>query len=187
MTDAPLPKGLEGAMDGEKVPMNRAEEIQQTLEPLKQKYGHYLLKIKPWKEFCSISRPASGQSRARLEANLVHFQMNYAILFLTLMIIAVVINPKCLVVICILVMCWMWFLKKNDDPKWQLNIGGVELGKTQRWMAMGAITAVALLVVVGDVIFTATFGCAILVALHGVLHPIPADASEPPEDASENI
>eukprot|EP00746_Dinoflagellata_sp_MGD_P007457 gnl/MRDRNA2_/MRDRNA2_114757_c0_seq1.p1 gnl/MRDRNA2_/MRDRNA2_114757_c0~~gnl/MRDRNA2_/MRDRNA2_114757_c0_seq1.p1 ORF type:complete len:222 (+),score=51.02 gnl/MRDRNA2_/MRDRNA2_114757_c0_seq1:87-668(+) len=171
-SETALPKGLEGSMDGEKVPMNRMEEMQQALEPYHKKYGHYLLKIKPWREFLAIGLPAPGQHRARLESNLVHFQMNYAVLFLVLMVVSIILNPKCLFVISILVLCWMWFLKKNDDPNWTLNVGGVELGKTQRWMGLSAITALVLLSVVGNVIFSAAFGCAILVAAHGVLHPV---------------
>merc|ERR1719321_653860 len=128
-----------------------------------------------------IGLPAAGQHRTRLEANLVHFQMNYAIIFLLLMVISIIMNPKCLAVICVLVMCWMWFLKKNDDPNWQLNIGGVELGKTQRWLGLSGITALVLLSVVGNVIFSAAFACGILVVLHGVLHPpaAAADAVDP--------
>lgn len=180
---APLPKGLDGEMDGERVPMNKVEEIQKALEPYQKKYGHYLSKIQPWREFCKVGMPDKAQARNRLEANLVHYQINYAIIFLVLMIISIIMNPRCLVVICVLVMVWMWFLKKNDDPNWNLEIGGVPLGKTQRWMGLSGLTALVLLSVVGNVVFSAAFMCAILVVVHGVLHAIPEAAS----DAQENI
>eukprot|EP00972_Heterocapsa_arctica_P085462 12595271-Heterocapsa_arctica.AAC.1 len=67
----------------------------------------------------------------------------------------------------------MAFLKKNDDPSWQVTVGGVDLGKTQRWMALSAITAIVLLCVVGQVLFSAAFFSTMLVVAHGVLHPVP--------------
>jgi len=167
----PLPEGVMGKMDGEKPPMNKIEEITQALEPYQQKYGHYLAKIRPWREFVRLSKP-EGDIKKRLEANLTHYQINYAVIFLLLMVISIVMNPRCLVVICVLVLVWMGFLKKNDDPNWEVSVGGVPLGKTQRWMVLSAITAIVLLCVVGQVLFSAAFGCACLVLLHGLLHPV---------------
>merc|ERR1719316_2004253 len=111
--------------------------------------------------------------RARLEANLTHFQINYAIIFLILMIVSIIINPKCLIVMCVLALVWMAFLRKNDDPNWEVVIGGLPLGKTQRWMVLSAITAIVLLCVVGQVFFSAAFFCAVLIVLHGILHAVP--------------
>merc|ERR1719230_1669524 len=141
------------------------------MAPYQQKYGHYLSKMQPWREFCTLSKP-NGDMRARLEANLTHFQINYAVIFLILMVVSIIINPKCLIVICVLALVWMAFLKKNDDPNWEVSIGSVQLGKTQRWMVLTAITAIVLLSVVGQVIFSAAFFCAILVLGHAVLHGV---------------
>lgn len=179
----PLPEGLKGTMDGQKPPLSQVEELTQGLGSYQKKYGHYLSKMQPWREFCRVSKP-NGDMRARLEANLTHYQINYAVIFLVLMTVSIVINPKCLIVICVLAMVWMGFLKKNDDPNWEVVIGGMPLGKTQRWMGLGAITAIVLLCVVGQIIFSATFFCALLVVAHGVLHPIPG---VPATDADEMI
>eukprot|EP00413_Alexandrium_margalefii_P049789 CAMPEP_0204608408 /NCGR_PEP_ID=MMETSP0661-20131031/60295_1 /ASSEMBLY_ACC=CAM_ASM_000606 /TAXON_ID=109239 /ORGANISM="Alexandrium margalefi, Strain AMGDE01CS-322" /LENGTH=197 /DNA_ID=CAMNT_0051619917 /DNA_START=68 /DNA_END=661 /DNA_ORIENTATION=+ len=167
-----LPDGVAGKMDGEKPPMNHVEEIQKALEPYQKKYGHYLAKLRPWREFLRLSKP-EGDIKRRLEANLTHYQINYAIIFLVQMITAIVSNPQCLVVICVLALVWIGFLKKNDDPNWEVNIAGMQLGKTQRWMALGAITAVVLLCVVGQILFSAALFCAMLVLVHGILHPVP--------------
>uniref|UniRef100_A0A7S3WAL0 PRA1 family protein n=1 Tax=Strombidinopsis acuminata TaxID=141414 RepID=A0A7S3WAL0_9SPIT len=167
-----LPKGVAGKMDGEKPPMSNVEEIQKAWEPYKQKYGSYLQKLRPWREFLRLSKP-EGDIKRRLEVNLTHYQINYAVIFLLQMIVAIVMNPKCLIVICILTLVWMAFLKKNDDPTWEVNVGGVELGKTQRWMALSAITSIVLLCVVGQVLFSAAFFSAVCVVLHGILHPVP--------------
>jgi len=179
----PLPEGLGGKMDGQRPPMSHVEEITSALEPYQKKYGHYLSKIQPWREFFSLSRP-NGDMRARLEANLTHYQINYAVIFLILMIISIIINPKCLIVICVLALVWMGFLKKNDDPNWEVVVGGMPLGKTQRWMALGAITAIVLLCVVGQIFFSAAFFCGCLVVAHGVMHAVPGST---PGEADEMI
>merc|ERR1719499_101241 len=163
--------------------MSHVEELQKALEPYQKKYGHYLAKIRPWKEFICLSKP-QGDIKRRLEVNLTHYQINYAIIFLIQMISAIVTNPQCLIVICVLALVWMAFLKKNDDPNWEVNIAGMPLGKTQRWMALSAITAVVLLCVVGQIFFSAAFFCAMLVIVHGILHSVP-DGFENEEAAKE--
>eukprot|EP00440_Ansanella_granifera_P011705 gb/GFBE01012713.1/.p1 GENE.gb/GFBE01012713.1/~~gb/GFBE01012713.1/.p1 ORF type:complete len:196 (+),score=60.82 gb/GFBE01012713.1/:1-588(+) len=167
-----LPDGVKGTMDGERPPMSQVEELKKAIEPLKQRYGHYLTQIKPWREFIRLSKP-EGDIQKRLQVNLTHFQINYAVIFLCQMVMAIIMNPQCLVVISVLAVVWVAFLKKNDDPNWEVSVGGMQLGKTQRWMALSAITAIVLLCVVGQVFFSAAFFCAIMVVVHGILHPIP--------------
>merc|ERR1740129_893456 len=171
-------------MDGEKPPMSQVEEIQKALEPYQKKYGHYLSKMRPWTDFLRLSRP-EGDIKRRLEVNLTHYQINYAIIFLIQMISAIVMHPSCLIVICILGLVWMAFLKKNDDPSWEVSVAGMPLGKTQRWMVLGAITAIVLLCVVGQVFFSAAFFSAMLIVVHGILHAVPEDAM--PEEVGEMI
>merc|ERR1719436_1572025 len=40
-------------------------------------------------------------------------------------------------------------------------------------MVLSAITAIVLLCVVGQILFSAAFFCAVLVVIHGILHPAP--------------
>lgn len=173
-------------MDGEKPPMSHIEEIQKALEPYQKRYGHYLAKLRPWREFLRLSKP-EGDITKRLEVNLTHYQINYAAIFLVQMVVAILTNPQCLIVICVLALVWMAFLKKNDDPNWELSVGGVQLGKTQRWMLLSAITAVVLLCVVGQVFFSAAFFCAVLVVVHGILHPVPDSHAALPQEVDEMI
>eukprot|EP00421_Protoceratium_reticulatum_P070662 CAMPEP_0168407784 /NCGR_PEP_ID=MMETSP0228-20121227/26339_1 /TAXON_ID=133427 /ORGANISM="Protoceratium reticulatum, Strain CCCM 535 (=CCMP 1889)" /LENGTH=242 /DNA_ID=CAMNT_0008421461 /DNA_START=1 /DNA_END=729 /DNA_ORIENTATION=+ len=176
--DSPaLPQGVKGTMDGERPPMTHVEEIKKALEPIQQRYGHYLAKVRPWREFLRLSKP-EGDIKRRLEVNLTYYQINYAFIFVVQMFAAIITNPQCLIVICVLALVWMGFLKKNDDPNWEVSIGGMSLGKTQRWMALSAITAIVLLCVVGQVFFHAAAFCALLVVGHGVLHPVPEGAAE---------
>merc|ERR1719506_2539955 len=120
--------------------------------------------------------------RPRLEANLAHFQMNYAVIVLILMTVSIITNPKSLIVICVLALVWMAFLKKNDDPNWEVVVGGMPLGKTQRWMALGAITSIVLLCVVGQIFFSSAFFCGFLVVAHGVMHAVPGADVAPADD-----
>eukprot|EP00927_Polykrikos_kofoidii_P067776 TRINITY_DN6321_c0_g1_i1.p1 TRINITY_DN6321_c0_g1~~TRINITY_DN6321_c0_g1_i1.p1 ORF type:complete len:236 (+),score=37.25 TRINITY_DN6321_c0_g1_i1:99-710(+) len=173
---------IKGTMDGERPPMTKVEEIKHALEPYQKKYGHYLGKLRSWRDFLRISKP-EGDIKARLESNLTHYQINYAVIFLILMIVSIVMNPQCLAVIGVLAVVWIAFLRKNDDPNWQVSFGGMQFGKTQRWMALTAITAIVFLSVVGQVIFSAAFFCAVFVLVHGVLHPaqIPVQTDEAEE------
>eukprot|EP00434_Breviolum_minutum_P014523 symbB.v1.2.012808.t1/scaffold884.1/size313170/20 len=174
---AELPAGVKGTMDGEKPPLSQVEELKKAIEPFKLKYGHYLTQIRPWREFIRLSKP-EGDIQKRLQVNLSHFQINYAVLFLLQMVLAIISHPQCLVVIVVTAIIWIMFLKKNDDPNWVITVGGMELGKTQRWMALSGITAIVLLCVVGQVMFSAAFFCSILVLVHGILHPIPEITDE---------
>lgn len=174
-----LPEGCSGSMDGVRPPANKVEQIQKALEPYQKKYGHYLSKVRPWRDFFwPLSKP-EGDVKARLEANLTHFQINYAVVFLVQMVLAIVLNPRCLVIMALLAAVWVGFLKKNDDPSWQVKIVGVDLSKTHRWMALSAVTAIVLLSVVGQMLFSTAFFCALMVVAHGVLHPVP-DSLEVP-------
>lgn len=155
-----------------KLPMTKVGDLQVALEPYRERYGAYLKKMRPWKQFFSFAKP-EGDLKARLEANLTHFQINYAIIFLIQCIWSLVMNPHCMAVVAVLVIVWMWFLKKNDDPDWEVNIGGINLGKTQRWLVLCALSAVAFLVSAGNLLFSAAFAAGCLIAVHGMLHPVP--------------
>ena len=91
-----FPKGVAGAMDGERPPMSKIEEMKQRVDKTRQSYGHYLSGVRPWREFVYLSKP-QGDVSARLEANLSNYKMNYAILFVLLTVWSIVKNPWCLV------------------------------------------------------------------------------------------
>jgi len=169
---APLPEGLGGSMDGKRVPMNKFDEIKMKLAPYAETYSHYLGKMQPWREFIIISKP-QGDIKQRLEANLTTYQVNYAAVVLVQTLVAIVTNMRCLMVMFVMALGWAVFLKKNEDPNWQLQVGGMDLGKKQRSYILAAVSGIVLLSVVGQVLFTAAFFGAITVLAHGVLHPPP--------------
>jgi hypothetical protein len=148
------------------------------LAPYQQKYGHYLLNMKPWKEFFwPLSNP-NGEACNRLSVNLIYFQINYALVFGGFMVWSIFAHPKSLALMCVLAVAWVFFLKKNADPEWVLEVGGLTLGPTQRWTVLCTITALSTLVFASQVITSAAIMCAIFVAVHGMLHSPPAVAPE---------
>jgi len=169
---ADLPAGVAGSMDGEKPPMTQVEEIKKAIEPYREKYGHYLMQIRPWREFMQLSKP-NGDMQNRLQVNLTHYQINYAVVMLLNMVIAIVMNPKCLIMMCVLALVWIAFLRKNEDPNWEVNMFGMSLGKTQRWTVLSVATAIVLLFFAGQILFSAAAFCGVLVLAHAILHPVP--------------
>jgi len=174
-----LPAGLAGSLDGERPPMIQVEEMKKVIEPYREKYVLYVGQIRPWREFMSLSKP-DGDIQKRLQENLTHYQINYAAVMLLNMVVAIVMNPKCLILMCVLGLIWVVFLRKNHDPNWDLNNRGVSLGATQRLSVMSVATAVVLLFYMGQVLFSAAAFCAVLVVAHAILHPVPV-----PEIAAE--
>lgn len=168
-----MPKGVDGKIDGQKPPMTQLEDLQKAVEPYQKVYGLYLANLRPWREFLQLSRPRDDV-RQRLESNLVHFQTNYAVIFLALSIVMIVTSPQCLLVICVLALAWVAFLRKNQDPNWVVTVAGFQLSNAQRWMGFMAISILVLLSFVGKVLASAAVLCALLVAAHGALHPVVA-------------
>lgn len=160
-----------GGMDGETLPRNKLEEAQKFLEPLQAKYGGYIHMVKPWKSFFMVSKPSGALWKVRLEKNLAHFQFNYAALFAMVFIGAIVMNPRCLVMLIGLAAAWFFFLRKNEDPEWVVEVGGVQLGKTQRWFGMTGISLFIIFIFVGQLIFSVAGMTGALVLAHGVSHP----------------
>lgn len=142
-----------------------------SMQPVKETAGKFLSKAQPWKAFLlPLSVPSGAEGCSRITANLYHFQTNYAILFVLQLALAILWQPSALFCIAALVLTWMGFLKKNDDPDWHPVVGGHQLGPTQRWLALSAITALVLLFVAGNTIFSAALVFLVAAGIHGVVH-----------------
>merc|ERR1712032_835402 len=107
---------------------------------------------------------------SRLTSNIYTYQTNYAILFVLYLMISILLKPSALVGVAVIVVVWMIFLKKNDDPDWKPVVGGVTLGPMQRWLALAAITAILLLMILGSTFFNAALVFALLMFCHGLIH-----------------
>merc|ERR1712137_586104 len=162
-----------GAMDGERLPATRLEHVQKALANIHQKYGHHLLKLKPWREFCSIGMPESRKDLSkRLGTNLAEYQINYITIFAISMFISIVVCPWCLLVLTLVSATWIALVRKAEDPEWGLSISGVKLTKTQQYMALGTISFAVLLAVLGHVFFPTFIVCSAFAVVHSMAHPV---------------
>merc|ERR1712194_969810 len=118
----------------------------------------FMSKAQPWKDFiCPVSVPSASDGCSRVTANIYNFQTNYAILFVVQIVVSVITQPSALICIIMIVVGWVFFLKKNEDPDWKPEVGGVVMGPMQRWLLMTAGTAIILLYFAGGTICNATF------------------------------
>lgn len=155
---APLPQqipgGLAGAMDGEIIPKNKLEELKLMIAPLAEKYGDKLGQLRPMSEFGALSVPSKENYQLRVTRNIPYFQVNYAGGFSVAFFISILMDPTKLFFIALMMAAWFFFMKKNEDEQWKVNIGGIDLGKSQRTMAMGVLTMIMTLFLLGQLVFS---------------------------------
>lgn len=149
-----MPAGLGGAMDGEIIPKNKIEEIKMMLEPLRAKYGDKLQQIRPVNEFIAVSIPTKDNYQIRVTRNIPYFQVNYLCTFSVAFFVSILIDPTKLFFIALMAAAWFFFLKKNEEENWKVNVGGIDLGKSQRMMVMGLITLIFTLFLLGQLVFS---------------------------------
>lgn len=142
-----------------------------SLAPVKERAGAFLSKAQSWRAFAlPLSVPSAAEACTRLTGNMYVFQTNYAILYVLNLVLTIFWQPSALFSIGGSILVWIAFLKKNDDPEWHPVINGVQLGPTQRFLALATTTALVLLLLVGGTILHATFMFLLFLGLHGVLH-----------------
>merc|ERR1719409_555455 len=99
-----------------------------SLRPVKEQAGRFLQKAQPWRDFfIPLASPNANEACSRITANVYHFQTNYAILFVVYLALNILLQPSALFSIAAIVVVWMLFLKKNDDPEWHPTVGGMQL------------------------------------------------------------
>lgn len=142
-----------------------------SLAPVKERAGKFLQTAQPWREFLlPLSLPSAADGCARMTTNAYNYQTNYAILFVCQLLLTVILQPSALMSIVILAVVWVFFLKKNDDPDWHPEVGGVKLGPVQRWLALAAVTVLVLLFMAGSAISDAIFFFVLLAFAHSIFH-----------------
>merc|ERR1712151_583532 len=101
------------------------------------------------------------------------------------LVLNILLQPSALITLIMTAVVWMFFLKKNDDPEWKPEVGGVALGPTQRILALSALTLLVLLIMTGSTIFNSMLMFVVFVFVHGVVHDpagkgLPANGGEAP-------
>lgn len=171
--------GIVGQAAGSVLASVGTAAVPTTLQPVKETAGRFLSKAQPWREFClPLSSPNSADGCSRLTSNIYTYQTNYAILFVVYLVIQILLQPSALLSLGVIMVVWMIFLKKNDDPDWKPVLGGVQLGPMQRWLLLAALTALILLLVTGSTIFNAALIFVGFAFCHGLVH----DTSSKPQE-----
>lgn len=164
-----------------------AGAVPTSFQPVKERAGQFLGRAQPWRDFLlPLSLPAASDVCSRITANVYSFQTNYAILFVTSLLLAILLQPSALISLGVTALVWMGFMKKNEDPDWKPVVGGMELGPMQRWLALASSTAILLLFMAGGTIFnTALMYCFVAIA-HGIVHD-PAAREMPGQPSVQDI
>lgn len=176
--------GDANGMLGQALAASATAAVPTSLAPIKDKAGALLQKARPWREFvlpCAI--PQANEACSRVTGNLYLYQTNYAILFVLQLMASILWQPSALVSIGITAAAWFGFIKKNEDPDWYPEVGGMKLGPKQRWVAMTGCTMLFLLFMVGGIIINACFMFVLMAIVHGVVHT-PASGELPGASSS---
>lgn len=155
-----------------------------SLKPMQEKAQGFISKAQPWKSFLlPLSKPEPGKGFTRIMSNLYQFQVNYAILFLVQLFFSILTDPSVLLTLIVIALGWVVFLKKNADPEWKPQIGGVPLGPTQRMVALACVTMLVLLGAAGNTVFWQAVMFGIACAVHGAFHEV--DQAPPTGDDTQ--
>jgi len=168
-----------GALDGVMEPANRMEEMKKLLEPIKSQYSKHI-ELRPWREFggFSIKIPKKEEVLPQLEKNFKLYKGNYFVCLLVFLVFTILTTPWCLFIVLFLAASWAGFLRKNEDPNWEVVMGGVTVDKRKRVMGMGAITGLVVIIFLGSTLTSVIFCSTFLAAVHGVLHKAPEGAED---------
>ncbi|CAD7940869.1 unnamed protein product [Amoebophrya sp. A25] len=134
---------------------------------------------KPWKAFfVPLRKPAdSAQALGNLTSNVIAYRTNYLVAFAIWQVVWLLLLPGTILLFVVLAAAWTLFLKKNQDPEWAVQAGGVTFGPSQRYLVMGFVTGLLLLFWCGSAMLSNAFYFTILAIVHGVLHDVEEGAA----------
>lgn len=148
----------------------------QQIQVARERLHHYLGgTLRPWRDFAlPLARPTdAGEACSHAQRNLSYFQTNYALIFAIYMGINLLLTPHSLLTLLLLAVLWAWFLRKNEDPNWEVNVGGVSLGASQRWFLLAGLSLLLVFIICGTIIFSSLTMFAIAALAHALLHKPP--------------
>lgn len=156
------------------------------LDDAAKKFGPQIDQVKrhlrPWEKFMVLKKPdGSTALNDKVQANLHHFQINYAVVFAVGVIIAIISHPLHIVVSVFVAFLWAAFMQKNlADPNWKPKVGPVELTVMHCWTGLATVSLVLTLLVAGEALVRVLGVCGALSLGHAALHPGASAVGEPP-------
>mmetsp|Transcript_88392 Transcript_88392/g.175749 ORF Transcript_88392/g.175749 Transcript_88392/m.175749 type:complete len:202 (+) Transcript_88392:75-680(+) len=161
-----------GAAASAEIAVGAAKEhldaLHRGLGPLLQAYT-----LRPWGHFMKLRRPAdAAEARRRVSDNFGHFQANYAVVTLVVLLVAFLTQPTVIVALLIVVALWVLLAKQGAlDPDKQLNLGGNDLTVPQRALMMCAGSVCLLYLATGNLLLWLVAFLAVVAVAHAALHP----------------
>jgi len=163
-------------------PLSFAKQAEAYLKRLR-KWDTEFLCVGTKKEAFSVPKP--DEAIHRMQANLDYFLVNYMICSALLTLIAIVIYPQLLVLVCVFSGLWYGLLTRPSNFK--IQMGAALIAKKQAGMILAGFNAIIVLVFARTTIF-ATIGAAFLFVLgHACFHSVPAKhkSANASEEANE--
>jgi len=150
--------------------------------PLAKKAEAFLKRVRKWdseflclgnkQEVFSVPRPE--ELLPRITANLDYFCVNYAICLALFALIAVVVYPQLLVLVCVFSGLWYALMTRPSNIK--VQVGAAFVTKKHMQMGLGVVNALIVLIFARTMIF-ATIGASFMfVLVHAGFRGVPSKA-----------
>eukprot|EP00746_Dinoflagellata_sp_MGD_P127262 gnl/MRDRNA2_/MRDRNA2_61889_c0_seq2.p1 gnl/MRDRNA2_/MRDRNA2_61889_c0~~gnl/MRDRNA2_/MRDRNA2_61889_c0_seq2.p1 ORF type:complete len:216 (-),score=39.85 gnl/MRDRNA2_/MRDRNA2_61889_c0_seq2:30-608(-) len=172
-TTDPAPNTIGASSDAAEVVKNLKSQLDDAVKTYGPHMEHVKRHMRPWDKFMVLKKPdGSIAIKDKVQANLHHFQINYAIVCAVGLVIAIISHPLHILVLVLIGFLWATFMKKNmADPNWKPKVGPVELTVMHRWTGMATVSIVLTLLVAGEALVTVLGICGALSLGHAALHP----------------
>mmetsp|Transcript_9522 Transcript_9522/g.25818 ORF Transcript_9522/g.25818 Transcript_9522/m.25818 type:complete len:170 (-) Transcript_9522:14-523(-) len=150
--------------------------------PLAKKMEAFLKRVRKWdSEFLCLgnkteafSVPRPEELLTRITANLDYFCVNYAICLALFALIAVVVYPQLLVLVC--VFSGLWYALMTRPANIKVQVGAAFVTKKHMQMGLGVVNALIVLIFARTMIF-ATIGASLMFVLaHAGFRSVPSKA-----------
>mmetsp|Transcript_44553 Transcript_44553/g.102873 ORF Transcript_44553/g.102873 Transcript_44553/m.102873 type:complete len:167 (-) Transcript_44553:60-560(-) len=144
----------------------------------------FLKQVRKWDvEFLCIGGKGEGFTvpkpddvLVRMTANLNYFSANYLICFALFVLVAIVVYPQLLVLVCIF--GGMWYALSTRPAHFTIEVAGTKIMKRHMQLALAGLNALVVLIFESKIIF-ATIGASCLCILgHAIFHNLPTKAKD---------
>eukprot|EP00747_Dinoflagellata_sp_TGD_P186291 gnl/TRDRNA2_/TRDRNA2_43251_c0_seq1.p2 gnl/TRDRNA2_/TRDRNA2_43251_c0~~gnl/TRDRNA2_/TRDRNA2_43251_c0_seq1.p2 ORF type:complete len:170 (-),score=37.23 gnl/TRDRNA2_/TRDRNA2_43251_c0_seq1:134-643(-) len=132
----------------------------------------------------SFSVPKPDEIVARVTANLEYFQVNYAVCLALFALIAIVVYPQLLVLVC--VFSGLWYALLTRPANYKVQIGAALVTKRHMGFGLGGLNALVVLIFVRTHLFATVGAACLFVFSHATFHSVPSKAKHASEDKDEN-
>jgi len=128
--------------------------------------------VRPWQTFFVLVKPESYvKARSAMQENLYYFRMNYIVLLSLIMLIGILFHPSSIIGCIIAAALWGRLIWAEQNPSFRVEIAGREIKPPQRYAIVAALSLVIMYLVAGLLIFNLFGFGAIVIGIHGILHP----------------